>query len=74
MKTIQPAQKRKPGRPCRFPDILGASRAIGRSREHVYAVLTGARQSARVVEELKKARHPLAPIAEKAQRHYRRPS
>lgn len=67
-------QKRKPGRPCRFPDITGAAQAIGRSREHLYFVLTGARQSARVVADLKKAGHPLARIAEQAQRRFRRPA
>lgn len=66
--------KRKRGRPCRFPDIGGAAAAIGRSREHLYFVLTGARQSARVVEDLKAAGHPLAAVAEKAQRRFRRPA
>jgi hypothetical protein len=67
--------KSKPSRrPCRFPDIGGAATAIGRSREHLYFVLTGARQSARVVADLKAIDHPLAPVAEKAQRRFRRPA
>lgn len=72
MKTIPTIQKRKRGRPCRFPDIQGAAQLIGRSREHLYFVLTGARQSARVVADLKRARHPLAEVAERAQRRFRR--
>lgn len=66
--------KCKSRRPCRFPDIAGAAKLIGRSREHLYFVLTGARQSARVVADLQAAGHPLAAVAEKAQRRFQRAS
>ncbi len=74
MKLATASQKRKRGRPCRFPDIVGAAAQIGRSREHIYAVLTGARQSALVVSELYKIGHPLAPIADAAQAKFTRRS
>lgn len=61
-------------RPCRFPDIGGAAKMIGRSREHLYFVLTGARKSARVVADLHAAGHPLASVAEQAQSHFQRPA
>lgn len=59
-------QQTKSRGPTRFPDVVAAARAIGVSPGHLHRVLSGERKSIHVIRALKKIRHPLAEVAERA--------
>lgn len=55
------AQKRKPRGATRFPDLFGAARIAEVHHSHLYRVLVGERPAtARLVQALRAAQHPLA--------------
>lgn len=64
-----PPQGRR-GRPCRFPDILGVAHRLKVDASHLRRVLTGERESQRIIEALKAQGHYFADLALKNREAY----